>query len=71
MMNKEEEGDDEIISCWSGDDSGWFFNKVRKDFPNKGEDLYDITEAMHVWKPLEGENWSAELKKGEGKSGKP
>ena len=26
---------------------------------------------MHVWKPLKGEDWSAELKKGEEKSGKP
>ena len=26
---------------------------------------------MHVWKPLKGEDWSAELKKVEEKSGKP
>ena len=35
---------------------------MRRDFPNKGEDLYDITEAMHVWEPL---------KKDEEKSGEP
>ena len=61
MMNKEEERDDEMISCWSGDYGDWFFVEVRRDFPNKGEDLY-ITKAMHVWKPL---------KKDEKKSGKP
>ena len=71
VMNKEEEGDDEMISCQSGDDGDWFFDEVGRDFPNKGEDLYDITEAMHVWKPLMGENWSTKLKKGKGKSGKP
>ena len=71
MVNKEEEGDDEMISYWSGDDSDWFFDEVGRDFPNKGEDLYDITEAMHVWKPLMGENWSTKLKKGKEKSGKP
>nr|POE92514.1 hypothetical protein CFP56_37958 [Quercus suber] len=71
VMNKEEEGDDEIISCWSGDNSDWFFNEVGRDFPNKVEDLYDIIKAMHVWKPLEKENWSAKLKRGEKKSGKP
>ena len=71
MMNKEEEGDDEMISCCSEDDGDWFFDEVGRDFPNKGEDLYDITETMHVWKPLKGEDWSAKLKKGKGKSGKP
>nr|POE87115.1 hypothetical protein CFP56_67133 [Quercus suber] len=62
VMNKEEEGDDEMISCWSGDDGDWFFDEVERDVPNKGADLYDITEAMHVWKPL---------KKDKEKSGKP
>ena len=62
VMNKEEEGEDEMISCWSGDDGDWFFDEVGRDFPNKSEDLYDITEAVHVWKPL---------KKDEEKSGKP
>ena len=56
MVNKEEEGDDEIISCWSGDDGDWFFDEVGRDFPNKGEDLYDITKVMHVWKPLKKED---------------
>ena len=60
-----------MISYWSGDDGDQFFDEVERDFPNKGEDLYDITEAMHVWKPLKGEDWSAELKKVEEKSGKP
>ena len=55
-MNKEE-GDDEMICCWSGDDGDWFFDKVGRDFPNKSKDLYNITDAM--------------LKKGEGKNGKP
>ena len=62
VVNKEEEGDDEMISYWSGDDGDWFFNEVGRDFPNTGEDLYDITKVMHVWKPL---------KKGKEKSGKP
>ena len=68
---EEEEGKDEMISYWSKDDSDWFFDEVGRDFPNKGEDLYDITIAMHVWKTLKGEDWSAELKKGEEKSDKP
>ena len=45
-----------MISYWSEDDSEWFFGKVGRDFPNKGEDLYDITKAMDVWKPLKGED---------------
>ena len=57
-----------MISYWSGDDGDQFFDEVGRDFPNKGEDLYDITEAMHVWKPLKKED---QLKKDEGKSGKP
>ena len=44
---------------------------MRRDFPNKGEDLYDIIEAMHVWKPLKKEGWSAMLKQDEEKNGKP
>nr|POE84743.1 hypothetical protein CFP56_68870 [Quercus suber] len=48
VMNKEEERDDEMISCSSRDDSDWFLDKARKDFPNKDEDLYDITEALHM-----------------------
>ena len=60
MVNKEEEGGDEMISCWSGDDDNWFFDEVGRDFPNKGEDLYDITEVFHVWE---------HLKKDEEKSG--
>ena len=27
-----------------------------RDFPNKGENLYGIIEAMHVWKPLKKDN---------------
>ena len=45
---EEEKGDDEVISYRSEDDSDWFFGKVGRDFPNKGEDLYDITKAMDV-----------------------
>ena len=71
MVNKEEEGDDEMISYQNGDDGDWFFDEVRRDFPNKGEDLYNIIEAMHVWKPLKKEDWSAMLKKDEEKNGKP
>nr|POE86334.1 hypothetical protein CFP56_41217 [Quercus suber] len=48
MMNKKEEGDDEMISCWSGDDGDWFLDEVRRDFPNESNDLYDMTEATHV-----------------------
>ena len=47
-MNKEEEGDDEMISCWGRDDGDWFLDKARRDFPNEDEDLYDMTETMHV-----------------------
>ena len=55
-VNKEEEGDDKMISCWSRDDGNWFFDEVGRDFPNKGKDLYYITEAIHVWKPLKKED---------------
>ena len=48
MTNKEEEGDDEMISCWSGDDSDWFLDEARRDFPNEDKELYDMTETMHV-----------------------
>ena len=68
VMNKEEEGDDEMISCWSGDDGDWFLDEVRRDFPNEGKDLYDMTEATHVWEPLKKEDW---LKKDKGRNGKP
>ena len=27
-----------------------------RDFPNRGENLYGIIEAMHVWKPLKKDN---------------
>ena len=56
MMNDEEEGDDEMISYWSGDDGNWFLDEVRRDFLNEGKDLYDMTEAMHVWEPLKKED---------------
>ena len=68
MMNDEEEGDDEMISYWSGDDGNQFLDEVRRDFPNEGKDLYDMTEAMHVWEPLKKED---QLKKDKGKCGKP
>ena len=68
MMNKNEEGDDEMISCWSGNDGDWFLDEVGRDLPNKGKDLYDMTKAIHVWEPLKKEDW---LKKDKGKSGKP
>ena len=29
VMNKEEEGDDEMISCWSGDNGDWFLEERR------------------------------------------
>ena len=51
-----------MISYWSEDDDAWFFDEVGKDFPNEGEVLYDITKAMHIWKPLKEEDWSTELK---------
>jgi len=35
---------------------------VGRDFPNESKVLYDITKAMHRWKPLKDENWSTELK---------
>ena len=70
-QNEEKEGDNEVINYWSEDDGDWFFDKVRRDFPNKGKDLNDITKAMHVWKPLKGEDWSIEVKKSEEKSDKP
>ena len=56
MMNDEEEGDDEMISYWSGDDGNWFLDEVRRDFLNEGKDLYDMTEAIHVWEPLKKED---------------
>ena len=55
-MNKEEGGDDEMISYWSGDDSDWFLDEMGRDFPNKSKDLYDMTEAMHMWEPLKKED---------------
>ena len=70
-MNKEEEGEDKMISYSSGDDDDWFFDEVGRDYRNKSKDLYDIPEAMHVWKHLKKEDWFAKLKKDEGKSGKP
>ena len=68
VTNKEEEGDDEMINCWSGDDSDQFLDEERRDFPNEGKDLYDMTEAMHVWEPLKKEDW---LKKEKGRNGNP
>ena len=68
VMNKKEEGDDEMISCWSGDDGNQFLDEAGRDFPNKGKDLYDMTEAVHVWEPLKKEDW---LKKDKRKIGKP
>ena len=68
VMNKDEDGDDEMISCWSQDDNDQFLNEVGRNFPNKDKDLYDMIEAMHVWETLKKEDW---LKKDKGKSGKP
>ena len=34
------------------------------DFPNKGRDLYDMTEAMHTWEPLKKEDGLKRNKKG-------
>ena len=67
IMNKEE-GDNEMISCWSGDDGDWFLDEARGDFPKEGKDLYDMTEVMHVWKPLKKEDG---LKRNKGRNGKP
>ena len=60
----EEEGeeDDGVISYWSEDDGDWFIVEMEGDFPNKGEVLYDITEAMHIWEPIKDEDRSTELK---------
>ena len=53
LVRNEEEGvDDEMITCWSRDDSDWFLDKARKDFPNEGRDLCDMIEAMHTWELL-------------------
>ena len=68
VMNKEEEGDDEMISCWSGDNGDWFLDEARRDIPNKDKDLNDIIEAMHIWEPLKKEDW---LKKNKGRNDKP
>nr|POF25013.1 hypothetical protein CFP56_37974 [Quercus suber] len=38
------------------DDGDWFLDKARRNFPNKGRDLYDMTEAMHAWEPLKKED---------------
>ena len=51
-----EEGDDGVISCWSEDNGDWFLDEARRDFPNKGELLYDITDAICMWKPLKDED---------------
>ena len=45
IRNKEEEGDDDMISCWSGDDGDRFLDEGRRNFPHEGKDLYDITKA--------------------------
>ena len=74
VMNQneeEEEEDDEVISYWSEDDGDQSFDEVGSDFPNEVEVLYDLTKAMHVWKPLKEEDQSIELKEDEEKSGKP
>ena len=57
-----------MISCWNRDDGDWFLDKAWRDFPNEDEDLYDMTEAMHVQKPLKKEDW---LKTDKGRNGKP
>ena len=65
VLTQEEEakeGGDEVISYWSEDDGNWFFDEVGKIFPNEGEVLHDITEAIRIWGPLMDEDWSAELK---------
>ena len=46
-----------MISCWSEDDGNWFFNEVGRYFPNEGELLYDIIEAIRMWGPLKDEEW--------------
>ena len=51
-----------MISYWSEDDGDWFFDEVGKNFPNKGEVLHDITEAIRIWGPLRDEDWSVVLK---------
>ena len=57
-----------MISCWSGDDGDWFLDKARRNFPNKGRDLYDMTKAMHVWEPLKKEDG---LRRNKRRNGKP
>ena len=42
-----------MISYWSEDDGDWFFNEEDRDFLNGRELLYDITEAICLWGPLE------------------
>ena len=51
-----------MISYWSEDDGDWFFDEVGKNFPNKGEVLHDIIEAIRIWGPLRDEDWSVVLK---------
>ena len=35
LTQKEQEGDDGVISYWSEDDGDQFFNEAKRDFPNK------------------------------------
>ena len=57
-----EGGDDRVISYWGEDDGDWFLDEARRDFPNEGEILSDITEAIRMWGPLKDEDWYIELK---------
>ena len=47
-QGEDKEEGDEVISYWNEDDGDWFFDEVGRDFPNKGEALYDINKAMHI-----------------------
>ena len=63
LIRNEEGGDDEMINYWSGDDSDWFLSETRRDFPNEGKDLYNMTEAMHTQEPLKKEDGLKKQKK--------
>ena len=49
QKEEENEGDDGVISCWSGDDGDWFLNEAGWDFSNKSELLHDMIEAQSTW----------------------